>query len=200
MDLPEGFYSPDDKMVCKLKKSLYGLKQAPGQWNAKLTHTLTENGCKQSKSDYSLFTKSKNGNFVALLVNVDDIIVTGNNAVEIQKFKEFLNSISNQGLGLLACKPSATPLEQNLSITNEPTDLDKVLDNITEHQKLIGKLIYLTHTRPDISYSVHCLRVIETQKINTAVQPADIFTKGLDKNQHENLVLKVVLIDVFQLY
>ncbi|GKE33806.1 hypothetical protein Tco_1453128, partial [Tanacetum coccineum] len=49
--------------------------------------------------------------------------------------------------GFLACKPSATPLEQNLAISNEPT----------EYQKLIGKLIYLTHTRPDISYSVHCL-------------------------------------------
>ncbi|GJS22083.1 hypothetical protein Tco_0450715 [Tanacetum coccineum] len=53
--------------------------------------------------------------------------------------------------------PSATPLEQNLSITNVPTDVDKVLDNITEYKKIIGKLIYLTHTRPDISYSVHCL-------------------------------------------
>ncbi|GKE61770.1 ribonuclease H-like domain-containing protein [Tanacetum coccineum] len=63
MDLPEGFYSLDDKRVCKLKKSLYGLKQAPMQWNAKLTQTLTENGFKQSKSDYFLFTKSENGNF-----------------------------------------------------------------------------------------------------------------------------------------
>ncbi|GJX68497.1 ribonuclease H-like domain-containing protein [Tanacetum coccineum] len=147
-----------------VEKSLYGLKQAPRQWNAKLTHTLTTNGFKQSKSDYSLFTKSKNGNFVALIVYVDDIIVTGNNGIEIQKFKEFLKTqfqIKDLDLlsdfGLLACKPSATPLEQNLSITNEPSDLDKVLDNITKYQKLIGKLIYLTHTRPDISYSVHCL-------------------------------------------
>ncbi|GKE62419.1 hypothetical protein Tco_1512786, partial [Tanacetum coccineum] len=59
--------------------------------------------------------------------------------------------------GLLACKPSATPLEQNLAIRNERTDIDKILDYITEYQRLIGKLIYLTHTRPDISYSVHCL-------------------------------------------
>ncbi|GKD77969.1 hypothetical protein Tco_1340590 [Tanacetum coccineum] len=108
MDLPEGFYSPDDK-------------------------------------------RSENGNYIALLVYVGDIIVTGNNVVEIQKFKDFLRT------QLLACKPSATPLEQNLSITNEPTDVDKVSDNITKYQKLIGKLIYLTHTRPDISYSVHCL-------------------------------------------
>ncbi|GKB05201.1 ribonuclease H-like domain-containing protein, partial [Tanacetum coccineum] len=59
--------------------------------------------------------------------------------------------------GLLACKPSATPLEQNLVVSNEPTSTDPVIDNVTEYQKLIGKLIYLTHTRPDISYSVHCL-------------------------------------------
>ncbi|GJT73269.1 ribonuclease H-like domain-containing protein [Tanacetum coccineum] len=140
MDLPEGFYSPDDKRC----------------------------GFKQSKSDYSLFTKSKKGNFLALLVYVDDIIVTGNNVDEIEKFKEFLRTkfqikdLENcldllSEYGLLACKPSATPLEQNLAIRNEPTDIDKVLDNITEYQRLIGKLIYLTHTWPDISYPVHCL-------------------------------------------
>ncbi|GKC89966.1 ribonuclease H-like domain-containing protein [Tanacetum coccineum] len=162
MDLLEGYYNPDDKRVCKLKKYLYGLKQAPRQWNAKLTQTLIECGFKQSKSGYSLFTKSENGNFLALFVYVDDIIVTGNNFDEIQKFKEFLRTKKYcldllSEFGLLACKPSATPLEHNLAITNEPTEVDKVLDNITEYQKLIGKLIYLTHTRPDISYSVHCL-------------------------------------------
>ncbi|GJX04637.1 ribonuclease H-like domain-containing protein [Tanacetum coccineum] len=148
MDLPDGYYSPDDK-------------------------------------------RSKDGNFFALLVYVDNIFVTRNNFDEIQKFKDFLRTKfqikdlgklkyflridvleTDQGLclsqrkycldllsefGLLACKPSATPLEHNLAITNEPTNVDKVLDIITEYQKLIGKLIYLTHTRPDISYSVHCL-------------------------------------------
>ncbi|GKD71707.1 hypothetical protein Tco_1325797, partial [Tanacetum coccineum] len=42
-------------------------------------------------------------------------------------------------------------------------------------------------------------RVIETQKISSAIQPADIFTKGLDKAQHENLVSKLRLIDVLQI-
>ncbi|GJR27891.1 ribonuclease H-like domain-containing protein [Tanacetum coccineum] len=156
--------SPDDKRVCKLKKSLYELKQAPRQWNAKLTQTLIESGFEQSKSNYSLFTKSENVNFLALLVYVDDIVVTGNNFDESMKFKDFIRTkfqIKDLGklneFGLLACKPSATPLEQNLAIANEPTDVDKVLNNIIEYQKLIGKLIYLTHTRPNISYSVHYL-------------------------------------------
>ncbi|GKA60331.1 ribonuclease H-like domain-containing protein [Tanacetum coccineum] len=88
----EGYF-PSGNKVCRLKKSLYGLKQAPRQWNAKLTSTLVENGFSQSKSDYSLYTKSDKGVFLALLVYVDDIIITGNNISEIEKFKVFLKSI-----------------------------------------------------------------------------------------------------------
>ncbi|GKB97156.1 ribonuclease H-like domain-containing protein [Tanacetum coccineum] len=87
----EGYF-PSDNRVCKLKKSLYGLKQVPRQWNAKLTSTLTENGFSQGKSDYSLFTKTNKGVFLALLVYVDDIIITGNNVAKIKKFKVFLKS------------------------------------------------------------------------------------------------------------
>ncbi|GKA55531.1 ribonuclease H-like domain-containing protein [Tanacetum coccineum] len=77
-----------------------------------------------------------NGNFIALLVYVDDIIIIGNNPDEIEKFKSFLKT------------------------KFEIKDLGKLkyfLDNVSEYQKLIGKSIYLTHTRPDIFYSVHCL-------------------------------------------
>ncbi|GKE92752.1 hypothetical protein Tco_1573847 [Tanacetum coccineum] len=41
--------------------------------------------------------------------------------------------------------------------------------------------------------------VIKTQKISSADQVADIFTKGLDKMQHEFLVSKLGLVDCFQL-
>ncbi|GKD16498.1 hypothetical protein Tco_1205656, partial [Tanacetum coccineum] len=59
--------------------------------------------------------------------------------------------------GMLACKPANTPLLSKLVISNEATEKDHVLENITDYQKLMGKLIYLTNTRPDISYVVHCL-------------------------------------------
>ncbi|GKB57538.1 ribonuclease H-like domain-containing protein, partial [Tanacetum coccineum] len=59
--------------------------------------------------------------------------------------------------GMLACKPAKTPLMSKLVISNEASDKDPLLENITDYQKLMGKLIYLTNTRPDISYVVHCL-------------------------------------------
>ena len=59
--------------------------------------------------------------------------------------------------GLLGCKPVSTPIEPNYVIPFIPTNEDPLHENITGYQKLLGKLIYLTHTRPEISYSVHCL-------------------------------------------
>ncbi|GJZ59527.1 ribonuclease H-like domain-containing protein, partial [Tanacetum coccineum] len=92
MKLPEGYFPAGENKVCRLKKSLYGLKQALRQWNAKLTSALIENGFSQSKYDYFLYTKSDKGVFLALLVYVDDIIITGNSKSENEKLKVFLKS------------------------------------------------------------------------------------------------------------
>ncbi|GKC64746.1 ribonuclease H-like domain-containing protein, partial [Tanacetum coccineum] len=91
MKPPEGYF-PSDNKVCRLKKSVYDLKLAPRQWNAKLNSTLIENGLSQSKSDYSLYTKSDKEVFLALLVYVNDIIILGNSSSEIEKFKVYLKS------------------------------------------------------------------------------------------------------------
>lgn len=92
MVLPKGFNGGDNSKVCKLNKSIYALKQAPRQWNAKLTTALVEHGFEQSKLDYSLYVKQKGSVFVALLVYVDDIVLTGNDEVEIKNFKKFLST------------------------------------------------------------------------------------------------------------
>ncbi|XP_047942387.1 uncharacterized mitochondrial protein AtMg00810-like [Salvia hispanica] len=53
--------------------------------------------------------------------------------------------------GLLDCKPVETPMLVNhglqISEKAEPTDQGR-------YQRLVGKLIYLSHTRPDIAYAV----------------------------------------------
>ncbi|GKC94392.1 ribonuclease H-like domain-containing protein [Tanacetum coccineum] len=61
--------------------------------------------------------------------------------------------------GMLAYKPCSTPIEinhDNKKIVSKFGD-DVPLTGITNYQKLVGKLIYLTMTRPNISYVVHCL-------------------------------------------
>ncbi|GKB73038.1 hypothetical protein Tco_0934450 [Tanacetum coccineum] len=61
--------------------------------------------------------------------------------------------------GMLACKPRSTPIEVNpdgKKVVCKFGD-DVPINGITNYQKLVGKLIYLTMTRLGISYVVHCL-------------------------------------------
>ncbi|KAI3825951.1 hypothetical protein L1987_07722 [Smallanthus sonchifolius] len=208
MSLPEGYYDNSETKVCKLIKSLYGLKQAPRQWNEKLTTTLVEIGFKQSKNDYSLFVKTENDSICVLLVYVDDIILTGNNASDLEKVKSCLMSKfmikdlgelkyflgievikTDKGLvlsqrkycmdllnefGMLASKPVGNPIEQNIVITDKQNSFkeDSELSDVTGYQKLIGKLIYLTLTRPDISYTVGCLSQFMHKPLNSHLKIA----------------------------
>ncbi|CAM8929397.1 unnamed protein product [Rhodiola kirilowii] len=56
--------------------------------------------------------------------------------------------------GLLECKPAKTPLpfKHQPSLSDAPP-----LDDPMEYRKLVGKLIYLTITRPDLAHAVHIL-------------------------------------------
>lgn len=48
---------------------------------------LKKHGFKQSKADYSMFTKKFNGSFIALLVYVDDILIASNDVQAVNEFK-----------------------------------------------------------------------------------------------------------------
>ena len=52
---------------------------------------------------------------------------------------------------MMTSKSVATPIEQNhiLSETLGEKKVDRKM-----YQRLVGRLIYLTHTRPDIAYSI----------------------------------------------
>ena len=54
-------------------------------------------------------------------------------------------------VGLLECKPADTPIVQNHKLGEYP---DQVPIDKGKYQRLVGKLIYLSHTRPDIAYAV----------------------------------------------
>ncbi|GJR48344.1 retrovirus-related pol polyprotein from transposon TNT 1-94 [Tanacetum coccineum] len=122
----------------------------------------------QSKHEYSLFVKVKGEEFTVVLVYVDDMLITGNSTMEIQTLKQSLDQ-TNVGMhlnqrkyildlltnaGLTAVKPFSFPL---------PTQIKLSLDNGTplsdagSYRRLVGRLLYLTMTRLDISYVVQHL-------------------------------------------
>ena len=92
MDFPPGFStSSESGKVCRLRKSLHGLKQSPRAWFGRFTHSMRKYGYHQSQSDHTLFLKHSNeGKVTALIVYVDDIVVTGNDTVEMGKLKTYL--------------------------------------------------------------------------------------------------------------
>ena len=67
-------------------------------------------------------------------------------------------------MGLSGAKPVSTPMEMNLKLTSTEYDdhmdsshNDTLLEDPASYQRLIGRLLYLTTTRPDISFAVQCL-------------------------------------------
>lgn len=57
-------------------------------------------------------------------------------------------------LGLLGCKPAGSPIDQNhkLSLADGP-----LLADPERYRRLVGRLIYLAATRPDLTYAIHAL-------------------------------------------
>ena len=54
--------------------------------------TLKNVGYTQSKVDYSLFTKAMNDSLIAILVYVDNILITGNDIIRIMTIIEILQN------------------------------------------------------------------------------------------------------------
>lgn len=52
---------------------------------------------------------------------------------------------------MLDCRPADTPIIQNHDLGDFT---DKIPTNKERYQRLVEKLIYLSHTRPDIAYAV----------------------------------------------
>ncbi|XP_029129864.1 uncharacterized protein LOC109816369 isoform X2 [Cajanus cajan] len=127
---------------------------------------------------------SSTGKLTLLLVYVDDMIIAGDDETEklalkeklaaqfemkdLGKLKYFLGievAYSKNGIfisqrkyvldllketGKLGCRTSTVPIEQNHRIgSEESAPVEKA-----QYQRLVGKLIYLSHTRPDIAYAV----------------------------------------------
>ncbi|XP_015170047.1 uncharacterized mitochondrial protein AtMg00810-like [Solanum tuberosum] len=133
------------------------------------------NGC-QSHYDYSLFTKQAGDAVVVILVYVDDLLITGSShellcrtKQDIQKrfkmkdlgeLKFFLGiefSRSSKGI-LMTQRQYALELVSETGLGGaKPTEDDEPLTDPTQYQRLVGRLLYLTMTRPDLAFTAQVL-------------------------------------------
>ncbi|RVW36141.1 Retrovirus-related Pol polyprotein from transposon RE1 [Vitis vinifera] len=181
---PGFYKKEEETRVCKLKKSLYGHKQSPKAWFDRFTKVIKNQGYQQGQSDHTMFFKQSNdGRMIILIVYIDDIILTGDDTGEVERLKKVLATEfevkdlaqmryflgmevarSRKGIsisqrkyvldlltetGMLGCKPNDTPIKARKRTESDEKPVDR-----EKYQRLVDRLIYLSHTRPNIAFVV----------------------------------------------
>jgi hypothetical protein len=173
--------------VCRLKKSLYRLKQDPRAWYDWIDSFLTSLGFIKSKSYSNLYFKVMNDEPIILLLYVDDLFLIGEENIIIECKKRLASKFEMKDLGLmhyllglevwqiperiflnqgkyaveilkrfdmLEWKPMNTPMEVKMKLL---VDTSSELIDAMLYRQIIGSLMYLTNTRPNICFSINTL-------------------------------------------
>lgn len=82
--------------------------------------------------------------------------------------------------------PLKLPLDHNIKLT---LTLGDPLPSISSYQQLIGKLIYLSLTRPDIAFAVHTLSQFMHSPTTIHMQAAKRVLRYLKSNPHQGILL-----------
>nr|GEX18963.1 hypothetical protein [Tanacetum cinerariifolium] len=197
---PYGFVDPYhlDK-VYRLKKALYGLKQAPRAWYDELSNFLVSQG----SIDPTLFLTKHRGYILMVHIYVDDIIFGSTNLNLSKRFEKLMHSkfemfmmgelkfflgiqihqspcgiFINQANyaqdilkkhGMTSCDSVGTPLAtKHLDADMSGTPIDQM-----KYRSMVGALMYLTTSRPDIMHATCycvCYQAKQIEKHLTAVK------------------------------
>ncbi|GJR53212.1 retrovirus-related pol polyprotein from transposon TNT 1-94 [Tanacetum coccineum] len=150
------FVDPDNpNHVYRLKKALYGLKQAPHAWYDLLSLFLLSQEFSKGTIDPTLFIR-KEGKDILLMSMMGKISIFLGLQTSQSPRGIFLNQ-SKYALELLkkygmeSCNPVDTPMVEKSKLDENPQG--KVVDP-THYRGMVGTLMYLTSSRPDLVYVV----------------------------------------------
>nr|XP_009766369.1 PREDICTED: uncharacterized protein LOC104217756 [Nicotiana sylvestris] len=129
--------------------ALYGLKQAPRDWYEILSKFLFENGFTRERIDNALFLKKRGRNIFIVQVYVDDIIFGATADSLCEEFEKLTRSEFKMSM-------MESKVIDTLIATATRLDMDESGSpvNQTMYRGIIGSLLYLTASRPDIVFSV----------------------------------------------
>nr|GEU43322.1 hypothetical protein [Tanacetum cinerariifolium] len=149
---PEGFIDSDHlSHVYKLKKALYGLKQALRAWYDELSTFLLQNGFSKGTINPTLFTRRFNDDILVVQVYVDDIIFGSTDPRYATLFSDLMKSrfemlMMGEMTFFLSLQVKQSPVKLDLDQIGTPVDA-------TKYRSMIGALMYLTSSRPDIIHA-----------------------------------------------
>jgi len=179
-----------DSHVCRLKRALYGLKQAPRAWYTWIDSYFTGLGFSKSEADPNLYKIVMEGKLLIIVLYVDDLILTGDELLILSCKEDLAREFEMRDLGLPnyflgleiwqdndglfvshgkyareilekfnmhGCKPVDSPLPGGWR--KEDATSTEVVD-ATIYRQLVGSLMYLVNTRPDICYAIKLLSKI----------------------------------------
>ncbi|GKB71958.1 putative ribonuclease H-like domain-containing protein [Tanacetum coccineum] len=155
---PPGFEDSDfPDIVYKVENALYGLHQSPRAWYETLSTYLLDNRFQRGKIDKTLFIRRDKGDILLVQVYVDDIIFGSTKkplCTESEKMMHNQDKYMTEILkkfGFSDVKPANTPME-----TQKPLLKDEDGEEVNVHLyiSMIGSLMYLTSSRPDIMFVV----------------------------------------------
>jgi hypothetical protein len=184
--------------VCRLTKALYGLKQAPRAWYGIIDSFLMRLGFTKIKVDIKLYFKVMNDDPIILLLYVDDLFLTIEERLITDCKKKLATEFEmkdlvlmhyflglevwqspekiflNQGkyaieilkrFDMLECKAIKTPMEAKLKLM---VYTSSELIDATIYRHIIGSLMYLKNTSPDICFDVSTLSqyLVEPRRVH----------------------------------
>ncbi|GKA50407.1 putative ribonuclease H-like domain-containing protein, partial [Tanacetum coccineum] len=184
---PPGFEDPDfPDIVYKVEKALYGQHQAPRAWYETLSTHLLDNRFQRGKIDKTLFIKKDKGDIMLVQVSMGELafflglqVKQKNDGIFISQDKYVAEILKK--FGFLEVKTASTPME-----TQKPLLKDEDGEEVNVHlyRSMIGSLMYLTSSRPDIMFAVcACARYQVNPKVSHlhAVKRIFRYLKGQPK-------------------
>ncbi|GJW51410.1 putative ribonuclease H-like domain-containing protein [Tanacetum coccineum] len=148
---PPRFEDPDfPDRVYKVEKALYGLHQAPRAWYETLLTYLLDNRFQRGKIDKTLFIRRVKSDILLVQVYVDDIIFGSTKKSLCIEFEKMMHKkFQMSSIGELTFFLELTHIE-----TYKPLLKAADGEDVDEHlfRSMIGSLMYLTSSRPDIMF------------------------------------------------